>query len=98
MLVASLLLASLGVGVGVARAEAGAAGSGPVCSAARPHEQREVALEAFLDGVRRQAVSRRAGGSADRDGWVVLNNRGYNYTSTYRPPAEDAAPSAATSR
>ena len=79
VLTGALLLAS--PGVQVARADSTPDRSGPVCSAAL-RQPRDPSLEMFLAGIRRQADARSSSGRADSGGWVVLNNRGHNYTST----------------
>lgn len=78
VLAGALILGSSG-----AQADSAAGDSGPVCSSAQSQEPQDSSLENFLDQVRGQAALRRGSGAPDPDGYVVLNNRGYNYTTRY---------------
>ena len=86
-LVGALLLAT--PGVQVARADSAAEQSGPVCSSATVRRNQDLSLETFLTQIRQQAAARLTSEERDPDGWVVLNNRGYNYSPTHLPPPEN---------
>ena len=86
-LVGALLLAT--PGVQVARADSAAEQSGPVCSSATVRRDQDPSLETFLTQIRQQAAARLTSEERDPDGWVVLNNRGYNYSPTQLPPPEN---------
>ena len=89
-LVGALLLAT--PGVQLARADSAAEQSGPVCSSATVRRDQDPSLETFLTQIRQQAAARLTSEERDPDGWVVLNNRGYNYTSASESPQEGLAP------
>ena len=90
-LVGALVLASPGVEV----ARADLAQQGPACSSGPlgPQAGQDPSLDAFLGQVRLQAAASTARESRTKDGDVVLNNRGYNYSSRLSaPPGESGDP------
>lgn len=96
-LAGALLLASP-PGVQMASADSTTLRSGPVCSSAALSQTQDPSLERFLAEIRQQAVAQSSSGRADSNGWVVLNNRGFNYTSTQEPSPERSRTSPPASR
>jgi len=68
---------------------------GPTCSSAQLQQGQDPSLERFLSGIRRQAEVQRTSQERDPNGWVVLNNRGYNYAPANQPISRGAAPAPA---
>ncbi len=88
-LVGALMLAS--PGVQVAHADSARDPAGVVCSTAKLRQELDPSLESFLSTIRRQANSRLTSEERDPKGWVVLNNRGYNYSPAIDLPQEGSA-------
>jgi hypothetical protein len=77
-------LALLGPGVMTARAEGASSSSeaGPVCRAPEQvAEETVVSIGSTIEQLRAQEIAR----GGDSDGWVMLNNRGYNYGPQANP-------------
>ena len=85
-LAGALALAS--PGVQVAHADSAPSPAGPVCSTAKLQPEPDPSLESFLSNLRHQAASRLTSEERDPKGWVVLNNRGYNYAPTIDLPRD----------
>ena len=88
-LAGALVLAS--PGVHVAHAGSATDAAGPVCSTAKLRQEPDRSLEAFLATIRHQAASKLTSEERDPNGWVVLNNRGYNYVPAIDSPQEASA-------
>jgi len=78
-------------GVRVARADSAPDPAGAVCSAVKLQQEPDPAIESFLSKIRHQATSRLTSEERDPSGWVVLNNRGYNYAPTTDSPQQGSA-------
>ena len=88
-LVGILLLVS--PGAQVARADSAPVPAGAVCSSAKLHQEPDPSLESYLSKLRHQAAPRLTSEERDPNGWVVLNNRGYNYVPVIDLPPEGSA-------
>ena len=88
-LIGALVLAS--PGVQVAHAESSPDPAEAVCSTAKFQQELDPSLESFLSSIRKQDAERFISEKRDPNGWVVLNNRGYNYAPATALPHEGSA-------